>query len=537
MHTLLIVDDEPVITESLYELFIGSEMDFDVYTAFSGREAMSLMDRVGADVVLTDIRMPGTTGIDLLHYVSKTWPQSKVIFLTGHDDFAYAQAAIRGGSVDYVLKSEDDSVLLDAVHEAIERIEAELVSAELVERAREHHALASELLCSKYLERILSGDPPTSSDFGALKLDLDPERNLLLVVGERSKRDAFSEAVGDSVEPIVSEYLDPVFRLATNRRPNGSWVWLAQPREMIDDEDWTRHYSFISKALQKAQRSCSELLGVTVSFIVTAENCAWADIGRRFERLARLLKCSRMIESESVITDSFAERFLQQTCDIENRRLRTLMNTAPPIEVLLDEGDAQQIHRWIDKVTDYLSGITDYPTIVETYYTIALSFLKYCNDLRLEAGLPPEFHSDQLMDIEKRGSLDDIRTYLHRMTRAVIAHSFEMRGTQTDKLIEHLHRHISSNLDSDLSLARLAEMVSLNASYLSRLYRKLTGGTLTCYINSARLKRACELLRNTKKHVCDIGRSVGYDIPAHFTRFFRRMTDSTPQEYRRLHGM
>src|SRR5690242_15101278 len=106
MYTLLIVDDEPLITDSLYDLFAGrEELDFNVLKAYSGREAFDWMEKTRIDILLTDISMPDINGLDVHKHVSGLWPECAVIYLTSFSDFEYVQLAIRNNGEDYILKT------------------------------------------------------------------------------------------------------------------------------------------------------------------------------------------------------------------------------------------------------------------------------------------------------------------------------------------------------------------------------------------------------------------------------------------------
>ena len=85
---LLIVDDEETLTFSLYQSFILSKKDYEVATAGSGEEALDKMNDKPYDLIITDIFMPGISGIDLLKKVKVDFPSTEVIVMTayGSDD-------------------------------------------------------------------------------------------------------------------------------------------------------------------------------------------------------------------------------------------------------------------------------------------------------------------------------------------------------------------------------------------------------------------------------------------------------------------
>jgi len=102
------------------------------------------------------------------------------------------------------------------------------------------------------------------------------------------------------------------------------------------------------------------------------------------------------------------------------------------------------------------------------------------------------------------------------------------------KVIQKIKSYISENLEKDLSLTRLAEVVYLNPSYLSRLYKQATGENLSDYITERRIAHARELLASTNMKISDISAAVGISNPAYFTILFKKYTGISPQQYRNV---
>ncbi|MEG0766843.1 MAG: AraC family transcriptional regulator, partial [Clostridia bacterium] len=101
--------------------------------------------------------------------------------------------------------------------------------------------------------------------------------------------------------------------------------------------------------------------------------------------------------------------------------------------------------------------------------------------------------------------------------------------------VEKMLQFIASHLGEDLSLVRLAELSGLNASYLSRLFKKATGNTLINHITTLKMKRACELLCDQNTRMQTIGQQLGFPNSAYFSYFFKKNAGMTPSEYREEH--
>lgn len=104
-------------------------------------------------------------------------------------------------------------------------------------------------------------------------------------------------------------------------------------------------------------------------------------------------------------------------------------------------------------------------------------------------------------------------------------------------MIRKLKAYIAENPDGDLRLQTLAEMVHLNPSYLSQLFKQEGGGNLSDYIAETRIRRACKLLETTNLKVYDIARLSGYQSPKHFMLVFKQHIGMTPGTYREQYSV
>lgn len=137
MYRLLIVDDEPNLVEGLYEYLVSVvPEETDILKAYSGHEAFQIMHKYSVDLLIADIQMPGMTGLELISNVERICSRCSVIFLTGYNNFEWIQNALRHPCcVDYVLKTEGDQVIGEAVLRQLNKIEMMFEGEELLRRA------------------------------------------------------------------------------------------------------------------------------------------------------------------------------------------------------------------------------------------------------------------------------------------------------------------------------------------------------------------------------------------------------------------
>jgi DNA-binding NtrC family response regulator len=118
MTRLLVVDDEPLILESFRYAF--PEPDFEVISAGNAADAMELFRAKSPDVVISDIRLPDLSGLDLFHQFHSADARVPIILMTGHGTAGTAIDAMRAGAFEYILKPLDVDTLIPLVESAAE---------------------------------------------------------------------------------------------------------------------------------------------------------------------------------------------------------------------------------------------------------------------------------------------------------------------------------------------------------------------------------------------------------------------------------
>jgi FixJ family two-component response regulator len=146
---VVIVDDDLDIRMALAELLESVGIDAAAFASTRGWLESDVVDRPGC--LILDVRMPGSSGLDLQHHLARSGDPKPIIFLTGHGDIPMTVQAMKAGAVDFLTKPVRDQTLLDAVAAGIDRDLAQRTRAQAVRRnldlltaltPREHQVLA-----------------------------------------------------------------------------------------------------------------------------------------------------------------------------------------------------------------------------------------------------------------------------------------------------------------------------------------------------------------------------------------------------------
>ncbi|MFF2092381.1 response regulator [Paenibacillus sp. NPDC058174] len=179
---ILVVDDEKVIREGIKRTLINRFPQYNVLLAASPEEAVIQLRKDRVDIVLTDILMPGMSGLEMMNLTAASYPDMKWVVISAHSEFSYAQEAVRLGAKDYLLKPIGKDVLV----EMIEKLAAEIgKERELTEEA--------ELLRvnRKYLREAVFQRWASGLDIGRIDvkpfMDSHPQFHLIMVKMESEK--------------------------------------------------------------------------------------------------------------------------------------------------------------------------------------------------------------------------------------------------------------------------------------------------------------------------------------------------------------
>ena len=124
MIRILLVDDEPHVLKAIGEMLTKQrEYICQVQTADSAAKALDILKSTTVDLLISDICMPGLTGVDLVACVARMQPQCKLIFLSAYSEFDYAYSGIKYGVLDYILKTENDEIILQSIFKVLALIE------------------------------------------------------------------------------------------------------------------------------------------------------------------------------------------------------------------------------------------------------------------------------------------------------------------------------------------------------------------------------------------------------------------------------
>lgn len=288
IYQVLIVDDEEYILQTVTSLLEEqTEYELEIFQANSVSVALSTLHRRRIDVLLTDIQMPFTSGLQLAHIVRKRWPDCKTIILTAHADFSFAHQAMQEEIFGYVLKSEPDARLLEVFNKAIEKINTEQERIEYLAEVQTVSSHQINFLKHQTFCRLLNGAYLHSSDNYRMALSAlgcpEPEKPLVLICLRISQTD-LSETQANQLQYLSNRYLSSSDCFTYYGLVDGALYCLCQPHQ------------------QQAAMALRDALSMVVdNFFASTRQAAICLISPDFEDCATMCELVQRIKTHCVL--------------------------------------------------------------------------------------------------------------------------------------------------------------------------------------------------------------------------------------------
>jgi len=523
---VMLVDDEIVIRENIRDS-IDWEREGFVYCsdASDGELALPIIESVKPDILITDIKMPFCNGLELSAIVRKKLPDTKIIILSGHDEFEYARSALRLGIEEYCLKPVSAAGLIGILKNVSAKIDAEREEKERLATLHRAGQNRLELTRERLLADICTGMITTAEAMDAaasLGLNLAARCYLVFITDVRSadRRDEPDSSVLEQAELIIRERLSGIAQMYDYKRSRTERVWIARH----DAPDvLERVAASIQQDLKAELEAVAEhslglgvgsvrerLQGVHASFLDADEDKHW-------RRLA--------ISARSRWSLQQGEMSLESTTNQERQKYIEFLKVGTPAEldsIIEMFGQGLRKNDWRSHLYGYyaLSDLT-----IEVFQT-AKRIYRNLDD----AGAVLQQFQQAIGEI---ACWKDAVSYLTRLSEQF----WQWRSGAADRyaqMLEQARDYIQRHYAEDrLSLQDVADHVCVSASHLSKVFSQETGQTFIEFLTSTRIRRAMELLQTTNDRSYEIAHRVGYNDAHYFSNLFKKVTGMTTKEFRK----
>lgn len=532
VYGLLIVDDEIHAAHGIKEGINWSQIGFtNVYVAYNIRQAKEIIAKLQVDLMICDIEMPQGNGLELLTWVKRQYLEIKCIFLTCHAEFQYAQQALQLGSLDYLLKPVRFGDLEHVVKNIVKKMEADKKGRftdtlnHYYQLWSEHHPLLVERFWLDLINQTISTQPKQLTDImekrnipyslnEAFRPVLISLRKWSVELSDRDRRIleyAFRNAAEHSLQLSSLEY--------------GCVVSMTEQYLIVLLS--AKHPFFFAEHLLEKQ--LQDYIG-SCSYFFYCEVCVYLGIPTFIDTI-RDAVCSLMQQDIDNVT------FSNKVFRIDHTEETPIFLSPPNLDrwiELLKQGEKLPLLKDITAYLELMEKSSCDAKMIQQFYHDFLQMVYHVFHLK---GLQAHLIFAEAASYQKSSnvtrSISNLREWVNQVIDTGIY--FIQSTEQSHTIIDRIKEYIRDNIEKDLSRDDIADYAFLNPDYLSRLFKKEAGISLSDYLIEAKCNYAQQLLLKTDKPVSEIAASLGYTNFSHFSKMFKRVTDMSPLEFRKYH--
>lgn len=528
MLRVVLADDENKIILLLQKLIDWESLGYEIAgTANDGLRALELVQEKQPHLLITDVRMPGCSGIELIQRAKDLQPNLHFIVISGYRKFEYAQNALKYGVEDYLLKPlkqdeltgillrlkdklGEEAALEFRLRKSGERQQELLIDALKAAADRQSPFLTAEQLQSGYGLHF----PESGGAFFAAVVKPD-------VANAAQYQDGYQIMIRHALEAVRRELraLTDTYAAAARREGVLAFARVGEYQAVEVQQCFTK----IRKEIEK-QRDlfwtirCTACLGSRKSRVeqldVSLQEALW---------LCRDRLC---------LTQSW--RDAEREPPVFDRRYQMETARKKSFQVAAECLDEERMNQALGESYDSVLSQTDLngQMLEDWFYQV----LEACLYGMRQVGRVDERFSAEMEDrfwhcADAQDVLQALREGLCQQIRQLR----DERSLRETRPITDAKRYIQQHYQEALRLEDVSSAAGFNATYFSTLFKKETGQNFMDYLTDLRIGKAKELLSGYDLSVQDVAEMVGYRDLKYFSKLFKKVTGVSPSDYKKLY--
>ncbi len=534
MFKVFLVEDEIVVREGIRNNINWEQYGF-IYAgdASDGELALPLIRSIQPDLLITDIKMPFMDGLALIELIRKELPKTKIVIISGYDDFSYAQQAIRMGVEQYLLKPIAKEKMVETLIALQKKMEDEHQQQEYLEKFQREAQEYETFSRRRFFEKIVTGGLSVleiSETAKTMDIDINaPFYNIVLF--------SLSSAGYNGSAP--ESYTDALAAV----QDNITQFFLSHPELILFRWNVTTYAVLVKGGqgeIDGLTHDCIE--NIRSRFTTAARDVDWyiacgtpvsrlGNIPACFTEASRVLSYRYLSPEDNILSEASISNFRKRDSLKSDSDSKELCQER--IRSFLSSGSVEEIDRFLDQLFQNAGEEAVSEPMFCRYLTMTIYFaaVEYLDSIGCRA--------DDFSPLEIRPK-DDTSTKEEacQYARWVLGQAIELRDSESKKqqrdLLTKAMGFIDEHYpDESISLDRVAREVNISPNYFSAMFSQEVGQTFVEYLTSKRIGEAKRILRQTDKRSSEIAFAVGYKDPHYFSFVFRKVAGCTPSDYRK----
>lgn len=521
---ILLVDDDIDVIAGIIAGVNFKDIGIDkVHTATSAVQAKEILALETVDILLTDIEMPGESGLDLLAWVRSNAYDIVTLFCTSYADFNYAKKAVEMHSFDYFLKPISYKSLQERLSAAVSEVEKNRESFRYKKGNKLWLHFQNESRKYFWTHALFSSKPIGQLLFESANPEIVYNRDdnfciaqIILYDTNTSLEEWKNYGFRNMAEEIITETgLIPEAMIPANEN---SWTLVYAVNEDYNDQ-------LFLLTLQKLRECANNYLEAELNaYYIPDISCS------KTKSVYKQIK-------DFVFDDVSSRNNIIRVDKVENNIIKYSPTDMQKWELLLLAGKGEELIAALNGFIDchLKQGHIDRSFLMAMRMSVAQMLYSHLNQMGIN--VQDLFLTEKYKELIGASLLSIInfkRFLKYEVELAVKQISFSQESTS---IIGQAKEYIKNHLSEEVNRTTMAKQFFLNPDYLARMFKKETGQSIGAYLQDRRLHEAKKLLLNSNTQVNEIALIVGYDNFSYFSHVFKSKTGMTPNEFRKQNSL
>lgn len=525
---LLLVDDQTSVLEGMLHGIDFASLGYsEVFTASNAADAIKICHTHAISVLVTDIEMPGQSGIELNEYLQQHFPTIIRIVMTSYAKISYAQSSLRLGCFDFIVQPALYETIAQSLKRAAEAWNLNFNNRRLMEYGALFKSNPNEFL-AKAIENLYVGTTDEIEESMELlnKAGYSFTENSLVHLfwvdvhaytrkkpGYPSQR-YLMKTINDTIPVLFPIESLSHFIVMTPFRMFS--IFVIDNNSEVRPIEADHIYDFFLSLQERLNTENITLYfsnPVKYKNILTEIRYANRNIGNN-------------VSEKSGIFNTSAAEAADPPANTDSSTHQKYWAS------LLRTGQTSMLEKEIRFYLDH--NIPDKPNSLELLKRTHQQIINLCliyfyeNNIEVSSIFSKDFTYQDCMD--SFSTIDAVMKAVHFLIDAL--NKNQKAEENEEDYVSRAKKYVIEHYNSELSIKEIADFVHLNPEYLTRLFKKETGAPLKDYIIEYRISMAKNLLANSSLSISTIASEVGYQNFSYFANLFKKLEQLTPREYR-----
>jgi two-component system, response regulator YesN len=531
-YKLLIVDDEVEVRKGIIKKVQWEELGYEIVAeGENGKEALELFEKTLPDVVLTDIKMPFMDGLELSRVIKEKYPTTRIIVMTGFDEFEFAHKAIKLNVSEYLLRPISAQELTNILIKVKNQMDEEIAEKENVEALREYYRKSIPILRERFLASLVTSaieKEEIEEKAKSYGLNLTGQNFMVSVVSINETEDS-SRATDESKSLLKFAVLNIVEEAV--RKYHLGTVFLDGENVVIITVSQERDRESVStntlSALEEVKMTVEKFLKTTVT-IGAGNVCEEISLVRySYENAIAALDYRIFMGRNKIIWIEDIEPTSANKLVFDESKERALSSS---IKVGTAEEASTAIDKFFEEIINSKASFKDFQIYIMEMLT---TILKAARDSNVDIDDIFGANYNLFIDLHGLRNIQEAQRWFKDISARIKEYIVQGRQDSYQLLVEEAKDYVRENYsNSEITINAVCSALHISPAYFSFIFKKETKTTFINYLTNYRMEAAKELLRTTSLKTFEIAEKVGYAEPNYFSYSFKKKFGVSPSEYR-----